>query len=106
MAQAVYCAEKESKGWAAHKWIFDGFGSPNNTNFKKLKSDLKLSEEFESCMNSDEAMRAIENQSLAGQKAKVDGTPAVFVNEKRLPAGHYLPVLEALYKQLKSNELK
>ncbi len=102
MAKAVYCAEKEQKGWSAHRWVFDRFGSPESTNFQQMRGDLQLSDSFTSCLESEEAMKAIEAQSAAGQKAKVDGTPAVFVNGKRLPAGHYIPVLEALYKKIKA----
>ncbi len=102
MAKAVFCAQKEEKGWNAHKWVFDRFGSPENTNFQQMKIDLQLSESFMGCLESEDAIKAIEAQAASGQKAKVDGTPSVFVNGKRLPAGHYIPVLEALYKNIKA----
>lgn len=102
LARAVFCAEKENKGWKAHAWVYDKFGTSEATNFDKMVTDLGLSGNFSTCLESEEAIKAVERQAEIGRASKIDGTPGVFVNGKKLPAGHYIPVLEGLYKKLKS----
>lgn len=101
LAKAVYCSEKQGKGWKAHGWIFDRFGTDENSNFEKMSSDLGLDKDsLTACINSDEAQQFVTSQAKLGQEAKVEGTPAVFVNGKKLPAGHVITVLEAMCKKL------
>lgn len=101
LAKAVYCAEKQNQGWKAHGWIFDRFGTDQNSNFEKMSQDLKLDNAaLNTCIQSDEATQFITAQAQSGKDAKVEGTPAVYVNGKRLSAGHVVAVLEELYKKL------
>ncbi|MES2769343.1 MAG: vitamin K epoxide reductase family protein [Bdellovibrionota bacterium] len=101
LAKAVYCSEKQGKGWKAHGWIFDRFGTEQNSNFEKMSSDLSLDHSaLSTCIQSDEATQFITAQAKMGQEAKVEGTPAVFVNGKKLSAGHVIAVLEELYTKL------
>jgi protein-disulfide isomerase/uncharacterized membrane protein len=104
LARAVFCAEKEKKGWQAHHWIFDRFGSEDNSHFEKMINDLHLDEKaFQNCLASDEAFHAIEENAKLGDKVKVEGTPTVFVNGKKAEAGNRVYMLEAIYKLLHAN---
>jgi protein-disulfide isomerase/uncharacterized membrane protein len=101
LAKAVYCAEKQGKGWAAHNWIFDRFGTSANSEFEKMSKDLKLEHSaLLDCIQSDEATQVITENAKLGEKVKVEGTPTVFVNGKKLVNGHILAILEELYSQL------
>jgi len=101
LAKAVYCAEKQNSGWKAHGWIFDRFGTDQNSNFEKMSEDLKLDNAaLNACIQSDEATKFLAAQAQLGKDAKVEGTPAVYVNGKRLSAGHVISVLEELYDKL------
>jgi uncharacterized membrane protein len=101
LSKAVYCAQKQEKGFHAYQWIFDRFGTDENSNFEKMSSDLNLNYgNLNACVQSEEAHQVITEQAKAGKQAGVDGTPAVFVNGKKLSAGHLITVLEALYKRL------
>lgn len=83
LAKAVYCAEKQTKGWKAHGWIFDRFGTAENSNFEKMAQDLNLDHSsLSTCIQSDEAAQFITAQAQLGKDAKVEGTPAVYVNGK------------------------
>jgi uncharacterized membrane protein len=101
LAKAAYCAEKQGKGWSAHAWMFDRFGTEENSNFEKMSKDLGLdNQSLSACIQSDEAAQFITAQAKLGKEVKVEGTPTVFVNGKKLSAGHIVAVLEALYAKL------
>lgn len=101
LAKAVYCAEKQGHGWKAHAWIFERFGSDANSEFEKMSQDLGLDHAtLTTCIQSEEASKYITENAKLGEKVKVQGTPTVFVNGKKLVNGHILPILEELYKKL------
>lgn len=101
LAKAVYCSEKQGKGWKAHTWIFDRFGSDENSQFEKMSKDLGLDHSaLNACIASEDASQFILAQVTLGKAAKVEGTPAVYVNGKRLNGGHIIAVLETLYAKL------
>ncbi len=104
LARAVYCSQKQGRGWQAHKWIFDRFGSEENSQFENMTRDLKLDDKvFRECIVSDEAFRFIEENTRQAVEAKIDSTPSIFVNGKKLDYGNQIFVLDALYKKLHSN---
>lgn len=108
LARAVYCSDKEHKGWDAHDWIFEN--QENFTTLDALTTDLKkMADEkkidytaLKTCMDSSEAKTAIEQGSKVGSDLKIDGTPAIFVNGKRLEGGQLLPVLQKAYEVIKT----
>lgn len=107
LSAAVYCAQTQGqKGWDAHHWIFDrqesySSGLEFNKSLEDMSKELGLdAAAMATCVNSDEAQEAILAQAQEGATANITGTPSVFVNGKALPAGQYLPVLEALYRKL------
>lgn len=103
LAAAVYCSEKiNTKGWAAHNYIFD---RQTQWNISQIENDLKaLSdqinvplEELKKCISSSETHEAITKMAKEGVDAKIMGTPSIFVNGKALDRGQFLPILQGAY---------
>lgn len=107
LSGSVFCAEKLfKKGWEFHNWIFDHQESLGTLDqFAKTLDEVSLLnkvsvETIKTCLNEDPTQEALLAMGLEGLKARVQGTPAIFVNGKALPRGQFLPVLEALYQKL------
>lgn len=108
LTAAVMCAEKlGQKGWAVHDWIFerqesfyagvnaDGFSSVMNTNFGLDNKAMK------ECMTSEETNSLINRLATEGKTANIEGTPTVFVNNKKLERGQMMPVLDAVHAEIR-----
>jgi protein-disulfide isomerase len=94
--------------WKLHDYIFE-----NQKEFQTLRNvsdvDSKLkplfdefgldSGELSSCMDSDKALEAVRAQAKAGADAKIQGTPTIFVNGRRLPRAQLLPVLNEAFSR-------
>ncbi|PIS11385.1 MAG: hypothetical protein COT73_04285 [Bdellovibrio sp. CG10_big_fil_rev_8_21_14_0_10_47_8] len=110
LAALSLCSEQVGKkGWAAHQWIFDhqetlpGLGKWNDT-VKEVAQELQLNEgDLTQCVDSDAIYDKIQASANEGAKAQVPGTPAIFVNNKSLPGGAFLPILQGLYTKVMSN---
>lgn len=105
LAYTTYCAEKiGKKGWDAHHLIFDhqekfagGMSIANLLEKIEGKTGLSVTE-MQTCIDSDEVINAVKAQAKEGFLAKVQGTPAIFVENRKLDMGQFLPVLEAAYE--------
>lgn len=113
LAGAVYCAEKEGKGWALHDLIYDrqetinGLGATQDIDNLLSKEVAPLGLNWESlmrCMNAPETLDSIKAQAKQGALVNVMGTPTVFANGQNLTVGPILPVLHAVHSRAK--ELK
>ncbi len=108
LARAVYCADKDHKGWQAHDWIFEH--QNDFTTLEALDQDLKKMAEAEkidfnslkACIDTSEAKAAIEAGAKVGSDLKIEGTPSIYVNGKKLEGGQLLPVLQRAYESIKS----
>lgn len=110
LAASVFCAEKMAKkGWKLHHWIFDNQEDLfDSSHFEKNLSagvkDLELPwDELKKCTESDEIRDLVEHLAQEGAAGKIQGTPAVFVNGRLLERGQFMPVLDAIYQDLKSS---
>lgn len=108
LSAAVFCAQSlNQKGWDAHHWIFErqekfAGGLDFNQALSEMGQALGLDlEKIKTCLDSDATHEAILAQANEGAQAKIQGTPTIFVNGKMLPAGQFLPVMEALFQKLK-----
>jgi uncharacterized membrane protein/predicted DsbA family dithiol-disulfide isomerase len=106
LAEAVLCADKEFKrGWDMHHLIFDNqesFASGNAEATLKTLS-IKIGLDFDAilkCTQSDETKDLLEKMAHEGAIAKIQGTPAIFVNGKLLERGQLVPVLEGVRNSL------
>jgi protein-disulfide isomerase/uncharacterized membrane protein len=105
LAYAVLCTEKiAKKGWEAHHYIFDNQETIFSTPMNQVTEDICKNTgadcaQLKACMNSEEIHEVVRKTAAEGEKAKIAGTPAIFYNNKLLPGGQLLPVLENVYKQ-------
>lgn len=107
LSYAAYCAEKVGKkGWDTHHYIFDHqeelYTQPMPEVVAEICKQTGLDcEQLKSCMQSEDTHAAIKAMALEGEKAKIEGTPAIFMNGKSLPGGQFLPILENTYRTIK-----
>jgi protein-disulfide isomerase/uncharacterized membrane protein len=104
MAKAVFCGHKlSSKGWDSHQAMFETEKPQTLEEATALVSSKAgiSSEELNTCMSDPNTKTAIETQAKLGTELGVQGTPAVFVNNKLLSGGNLMPVLKEAYKSLK-----
>lgn len=104
LSYAVLCAEKlHQKGWAVHHYIFDNqetiFSKPMPEVLNDICGQTGVNcETLKNCMESDEVRESVKKMAAEGEKAPINGTPAVFLNGKNLPGGQLSPVLETVYR--------
>lgn len=108
MAAWTLCAEKLSqKGWDIHHWLFAN--QEELMQVSDLKSYLpKLEQEFgidgkalTDCADSSETYEQIKKTASEGIRAQVTGTPAIYLNGKKLSYGQILEVLISASDELK-----
>lgn len=108
LAASVFCAEKLSqKGWAVHDFIFEN--QEEITMAQNLDKNLEAISnasgvalgDLKTCSKDPAIMQLISSMAKEGVAAQIRGTPTIFVNGKVLTGGQALPVLEAVYQELK-----
>lgn len=111
LAFTAFCADETAhKGWEAHHWIYDHQEEFQTiTDFPdklhQLSQVLKLDEQkMNDCINSDEITQRVQSMAAEGANAKIEGTPAVFVNNRQFNGGQFLPFLEGIYQELRSGK--
>ena len=110
LAKGVFCAGKlENKASEMHYEIFDNqdqyrvtASRENNSGLiTKMSAILSTSkDDFEKCINSEEAKNILLNHSKLGDKANIQGTPTVFFDGKKLPGGANFLMLQRAYNDL------
>lgn len=108
LAVAVMCAEKINKtGWKAHNYFFDNQmeiiqAQSLEKNLQAVSPVIGIPEaDLKACVEGPEVKAAVIKMAAEGATAQIQGTPAVFVNNRVLNGGQLLPVLDAAYKSLK-----
>lgn len=110
LAEAVYCAERQNKGWNLHELIYTKqthFYKANNGTeahnlLKELSREINLNwETLDVCLNDPNTKQIIKNQAVQGKAVDIQGTPSFFVNGKKLERGQLLPVLNAVLNKIK-----
>jgi protein-disulfide isomerase/uncharacterized membrane protein len=105
LATAVYCAEKEGKGWSLHHVLYDiqedvnRLSSVNELDpvLGQTVSGLGLNwERMQTCMNDPASQDAIRAQAKQGALVNVMGTPTLFANGRLLNRGQIVSVLQAV----------
>lgn len=105
MAAFTLCAQKlKSNGWDVHHWLFEqqqDFFSV--TDSKKILESVASKfnfnmDELEKCANSSDIYNQINMSVEEGNRAKIEGTPAIFVNGKKLTYGQHIELLKEVYK--------
>ena len=107
MAAWVLCSDKiAKKGFDVHTWYFEN--QENLSQVSEMKnSNLELAkilnlnyEEIESCSESVTTYDEIKKISEEAKAAKVEGTPTVFLNGKKLEYGHFTEILKTAVQTL------
>lgn len=106
-AEASECARDQGKFWEYHDTLFSKLASDGSgldvPSLKSYAKDLGLdSEAFNSCLDGGEKTSLVLEDSLAGQKAGVDGTPTFFIGDEKVigaqPASVFEVVIDKLLK--------
>lgn len=102
------CAEKlYGKGWDVHYWIFDHQEELiTETNLSLALSHLSKEfningDDLKKCATSVETYDILKKTSAEGEVAKITGTPAIFVNGKKLEHGQFIDILQAAINTLR-----
>jgi protein-disulfide isomerase/uncharacterized membrane protein len=104
LAKTSYCAEKEfKKGEEVTAELFAGQGKYMSANvIAEISAKFNLdAEKLKSCIDSEETQKQILAQAAEGERAKIKGTPAIFINGKKLSYSPQLPFLNAIYDSIK-----
>ena len=110
LTRATYCAEKQNQGWNMHGIIFENQKdfiplTNDKTALEKLKhfsSHLPLDwDKWSECVDSPFAFDAVKKQIKAAESMKITGTPALFVNGKKIYRQHFTKTIKAIHKRLK-----
>ncbi len=102
-AAAAHCAKRQGKFWQMYDQLFANQRSLEDTDFKKYAKKIKLdSKKFEKCLKDPKIMAAVEKNYRSGEKLGVTGTPAFFINGRRLSGA--LPYSE--FKKIFDEEIE
>ncbi len=109
LTRAVYCADKQSRGWNMHDLVFEHqkeFISLNDNKqavqkLQKLSAHLNLDwERWSECIESSVAFEITEKQITAGKNVNITGTPSLFVNEKKVNHGYLTKTIKAIRQHI------
>ncbi|MBE8162600.1 MAG: thioredoxin domain-containing protein [Bdellovibrionaceae bacterium] len=107
LTKAVFCANKQDKGWAVHHFVFDNQSQiKDNYNASQFSLDIKKAvpglkiNQWKSCLDSQKTQDSILAFAQAGQTAQVQGTPSFLVNTRKLENAQFLPVLDAVKSKI------
>ncbi len=109
-ANASECAAEQGFFWAYHDLLFDqqgvqGRDTVSKTNLKafgKRIEGLNLSQ-FDACVDSGKYIEQVYREMQTGTDKGVTGTPAVFVNEKKLDNGQDYQLVKAAIEAALAN---
>ncbi len=84
-AEAAECAHEQGKFWEMHDKLYNNQQALAVSDLKKYAADLKLdTTKFNSCLDSSKYKQETQNDEADGQKYGVSGTPAFFINGRKL----------------------
>lgn len=84
-AQAAECADDQKKFWEFHDLLFASKEELNKENIKKYAKDLGLDTNiFNSCLDTEKYKDEVDKDIKDGVEAGITGTPATFVNGRKV----------------------
>lgn len=85
LARSAYCAGKEGKFQAVYEKIFDDQEFLTADSAKKIPAEFGVGAEMhQTCMNSEDAKKALSESIEEGIRLKIESTPTFFINGKRV----------------------
>lgn len=106
LAAVTLCAEQlAQKGWVAHDWIFARQSELKSSDWDQdLQTIAKETgagfDQLKACVESPDTNALLLRLTAEGSKAKIQGTPSIFVNGKKLDAGQFIQILDGVYRSL------
>ena len=101
VAHGAYCAHKQNNYWDYHNLAFAKQKELTNDSPLKLAMELKLDKQkFTNCLTSKEAITFVDQGLNEAQRLGIHGTPAIFVNGKKLIFSNLKEDLESAIKEL------
>lgn len=106
LAKIAYCSQKQNKGWEAQEYFFDKQESLYE--LSKLDEELpKIAQHLSidittlnDCIKNPETLKVVKAQMELGKKLGVEGTPAIFINNKIYKGGPHIPTLLEVFKAI------
>lgn len=99
-ARAALCTQAKGRYWEMHDLIFDNQKQLNEDTMNKLAGQLGLDAgEFTQCLAAPETNARILADIEEAKKAGITGTPAVFLNGRKVQAWTNTELLETLIKK-------
>jgi protein-disulfide isomerase len=88
VAEGAACADEQNKYWEYHAMAFEKQPNLTATSAQDLAKDLKLdAAKFEKCLASPAPKLRIAKSEEEGKRIGVQGTPAFFINGRKMQAG-------------------
>ena len=101
LASATYCANQQGKGWEMHDQIFELFYEIKRSDLTNIAQNIGLDHQiFSECLEASDTLEFIKSQARQGEKAKITGTPSIFVNGRQISSGASWIILERIYNSL------
>ena len=108
--EAAECANEQNKFWDYHDLLFENqaawsalTGTDVTNSFTEQARQLGLdTDQFRSCLDTDKYKSRVDEDTAAGQKVQVDGTPTFFINGYRLVGAQpFSAIQKAIEDELK-----
>ncbi len=106
LAKIAFCSQKQNKGWEAQEYLFSNqenlyeLADPN-VEVPKVAQELGVdAETLKTCYNDPATLTTLKSQLELGKRIGVEGTPAIFINNRPFRGGPSMLVLEEIYKSL------
>ena len=96
-AQASVAAQDQGKFWEFHDLLFKNYNRLNDQIIEEISSTLKLDKTvFEKKMNASKTNEKVRSDKQEGREIGVTGTPAVFVNGKKMDRNSFENIKSAI----------
>ncbi len=106
LAMAAHCSAKQNKGWEAHEYLFHhqeqiaSHGSITETVAQLSAATQINKEQLEACVKDVATLEVIKKQLEGGKKLGIEGTPSIYINDKKFRGAMHLPLLTDIYNKL------
>lgn len=110
LTKTILCLKDHPKGWSINEWFFARQSQARSAETaQKIIDDMIASfgvdpSPLNVCVADVKVQNTIDSHVEQAKKNQVNGTPAIFVNGKKLERGQFIPVLDAVYQSVKSGK--
>jgi protein-disulfide isomerase len=104
-AKAAHAAEKQDKFWEFHDLLFQNYNRLNPTKMQEIAKQLELDlVKYQKDLENQKTKDLIRKDQSEGYRIGVTGTPAVYVNGKRLRSRNLSGFQRVIEKELNKNK--